>query len=157
MSNHVHPVSIPVAVLLTYFYAALIGATFAFLLDMPYVIRVAASNCVHLVQSSEFMVVSAILSWTGPVLVAIFHGSNRSRNPTGSLLHDLLFDVATLSCIGNEKSESASEPRSLRLGAILIACLHAGIVALEAVQSQSFMARVVWILVWLSVRCCRLG
>ena len=93
------------------------------------------------------MIVSAILSWTGPVFVAIFQSTNRSRNP--SLLRDLLVDVASSSCIGNKESQSASEPRRLRLGAMLIACLHAGIFALEVAQSQSFVARVVWILVWL--------
>lgn len=147
MSNHVLRTHIPVAVLLTYFYAALIGATLAFLLDMPYVIRLAASKCAQLVQSSEFMIVSAILSWTGPVFVAIFHCINRSPNP--SPLCDLLVDVATSSCTWKRKSQSASEPRRLRFGSILIACLHAGIFALEAAHSPSFMSRVVWILVWL--------
>jgi hypothetical protein len=134
-------------VLLTYFYAALIGATFACVLDMPFMISLAAFKCIELVQSSEFLVVSAVLSWTGPVFAAFFQSINQSPNLV--LLRDLLADVATPSRVTNKMYESTGEPRRWRFGAILIACLHAGICALEVEQSQSFMARVVWALVWL--------
>ena len=139
-------VSVPVAVLLTYFYAALIGAIFLFMIDVSFMISMATIKCVELVQSSEFMAVSAVLSWTGLLFVALFRSAKQSRNLC--LLRDLLADVATPNRITSAYSQSTSEPGRWRFGAILIACLHAGICALEAAQSQSFMARVVWTLVW---------